>query len=208
MNLLNCKQRIHRGVALALAAMMALPATLSAQAPINGVGGTPTLRVLPLAGNNGVNDLERQVMTPLAVQILDQNDLPVEGATVIFRFPINGPSATFADQQSSQTVRTNVTGQARATGWAANSQVGTFAVQVTATRGMDQALATVTMTNVPRILPLKEQPKKRWWSSKWAKIAYIGAAAGITTAIVLNSRGPGPVTIQGSVGAPTIEGPQ
>ncbi len=190
-----------------MAALLASPGTLLAQAP--PAAAPQPLRILTLAGNNGVNDLERRVMSPLAVQILDQNDVPVEGATVIFRFPITGPSATFDNQQSSITVRTSTTGQARAAGWMANSQIGTFAIQVTATRGMDQALGTITMTNVPRILPGKElQKKKHIWSSKWAKIGIIGAAAGTVAAIVLSSRGSDTATIIGAAGAPTIGGIQ
>jgi len=212
MNPSTYRQQMKRGVSLALALLIACPASLLAQTPVGAPAaaptGPPTLRILTLVGNGGVNDMERQVMTPLAVQVLDQNDLPVEGATVVFRFPINGPSATFADQQSAQTVRTNASGQARATGWKANDQPGTFAVQITATRGTDQGLGSVSMTNVTRILPETEKPRKRWWTSKWAKIAYIGAAAAITTGIVLNSRGPGATTIQGAPGAPTIGGPQ
>ncbi len=48
-----------------------------------------------LAGNGEMNDLERRVMAPLVVQVLDQNDRPMEGAEVVFRFPISGPGATF-----------------------------------------------------------------------------------------------------------------
>jgi hypothetical protein len=203
-------RRINRGTALAMATLLALPVTMVAQTPpaLASAPQTQTLRILTLAGNNAVNDIENQVMAPLAVQILDRDDQPVEGASVIFRFPISGPSATFADQQTAQTVRTTANGQARATGWTANTQVGAFVVQVTATRGTDQALTTITMNNVPRILPTKEQPKKRWWTSKWAKIAYIGAGAAIATGIAMHSRGAGDVTIQGTVGAPTIGGPQ
>jgi len=190
-----------------MAALLAIPGTLLAQAP--PAAAPQPLRILPLAGNNGVNDLERRVMTPLAVQILDQNDVPVEGATVIFRFPITGPSATFDNQQSSITVRTSPSGQARAAGWMANNQVGPFVVQVTATRGMDQALGTIAMTNVPRILPGKElQKKKSIWSSKWTKIGIIGGAAAVVTAIVLSSTGSETATIIGSAGAPTIGGIQ
>lgn len=192
---------------MGLAALLACPAALLAQAP--AAATAQNLRILPLAGNNGVNDMERQVMTPLAVQILDQNDVPVEGATVIFRFPINGASATFADAQTSQTVRTSANGQARATGWTANKQAGTFVVQVTATRGVDQGLGTITMTNVERILPEKYQSKKHWWSSKWAKIAYVAGAGAIAAGVVLSNRSSsGPTVITGGPGAPTIGGPQ
>jgi hypothetical protein len=203
MNLTTYQRISQRGVALALAVLLACPAALLAQAP-----AAQNLRILTLVGNNGVNDMERQVMTPLAVQILDQNDVPVEGATVIFRFPINGASATFAESQTAQTVRTNANGQARATGWMANKQEGTFVVQVTATRGTDQGLSTVTMTNVMRVIPEKELPKKRWWTSKWAKIAYVAGAGAIAGGIVLKNRGGGPIVITGAPGAPTIGGPQ
>jgi hypothetical protein len=202
------QQYLHRAVASSLVAILLAPASAFAQAPQTGaLPITQSLKILPLVGNNGVNDLERRVMTPLAVQILDQNDAPVDGATVVFRFPISGPSAAFTDQQSAQTVRTGANGQARATGWTANAQVGTFAVQVTATRGNEQGTGTITMTNITRVLPANEVPKKRWWTSRWAKIAYVAAAAGITTAVVLSTRSSS-TTIQGTIGAPTIGGPQ
>jgi hypothetical protein len=190
-----------------MAALLALPATAMAQAPaVAAVPAIQSLRILPLAGNNGVNDMERQVMTPLAVQILDLNDRPVEGANVIFRFPLNGPSANFANQQTAQTVQTGANGQARATGWSANTQAGTFLVQVTATRGSEQGLGTITMTNVPRVLPASEIPRKRWWTSKWAKIAYVAGAGAIATGIILKKTGS--TTITGGPGIPTIGGPQ
>lgn len=196
---------LQGGMAAVLTVLLICPPALLAQAP---AATGQTLRILTLAGNNSVNDMERQVMAPLAVQILDQNDVPVDGATVIFRFPINGASAAFADGQTSLTLRTTANGQARAAGWTANKQAGTFVVQVTATRGVEQGLSTITMTNVERILPEKEQPRKRWWSSKWAKIAYVAGAGAIAAGVVLSNRGSGPTVITGGPGAPTIGGPQ
>ncbi len=207
MNKLNYKQSINRAVAASMAVLLLSPASVLAQAQQPAVAATQSMKIVPLAGNNAVNDLERGVMTPLAVQVLDQNDLPVDGATVIFRFPLNGPSAMFADQQSAQTIRTGANGQARAAGWTANNQVGTFVVQVTATRGSEQGLGTITMSNVPRILPASQIPHKRWWTSKWAKIGYVAGAGAIATGIALSHRA-STTTIQGSVGFPTIGGPQ
>src|SRR5271155_3599823 len=68
------------------------------------------LKILALSGNGEMNDLERRVMAPLVVQILDQNDRPVEGAEVVFRFPLNGPGATFPGGKTSVTIRTNAGG--------------------------------------------------------------------------------------------------
>src|SRR6202048_1195845 len=109
-----------------------------------------SLKVTALAGNHEANDLERALMAPLVVQVLDQNDRPVEGAEVVFRFPLNGPGATFRGGNSSQTVRTNGQGQAAAQNWMANNQVGTFEVHVTASYGNQLGETTVSMTNATR----------------------------------------------------------
>ena len=65
-----------------------LPADHSAQtAPVAQPATVQSLKVIPLAGNQEMNDLERKVMAPLVVQVVDQNDQPVEGADVSIPFP-------------------------------------------------------------------------------------------------------------------------
>ena len=132
----------------------AQPAPTTPMAPLPMVR---SLKVTALAGNHEANDLERALMVPLVVQVLDQNDRPVEGAEVVFRFPLNGPSATFRGGNSSQTVHTNGQGQAAATNWNANNQVGAFDVHVTASYGNQLGEATVSMTNATRVV---EEGKK------------------------------------------------
>lgn len=114
------------------------------------------------------------------------------------------------------TVRTNSDGQAAAVGWTANNQVGTFQVQVTASRGNEQGSAAISMTNVTRIVSAEKTKRKSWWSSRWAKIGVIAGAAGVVAAIVLATRGgssksttttTGTPTITASPGPPTIGGP-
>ena len=127
----------------------------AAPAPAQAVPQLPveqSLKILVLAGNGEQNDLERRVMAPLVVQVVDQNERPVEGADVVFRFPISGPSATFAGGKSSVTVRTNGVGQAAAVNWMANGQVGTFQVHVNASYGNQVGETTVSMTNVTRVV--------------------------------------------------------
>src|SRR4249920_3789482 len=102
--------------------------------PLKPMAPLPTvksLKVTALAGDGEMNDMERRVMAPLVVQVIDQNDRPVEGADVVFRFPLNGPGAVFAGQKNSKTERTNGQGQAAATGWIANGELGSFQVHVT-----------------------------------------------------------------------------
>jgi len=171
------------------------------------------LRVVVLAGNGERNDLERKLMAPLVVEVLDLQDRPIEGAEVVFRFPLHGPSAVFADQKTVKTVRTNGQGEAAATGWMANNEVGSFQVHVTAAYGNQIGEATVPMSNVERIpdAELKRIGKRKsLWSSKWFKIGLIAGGAGLAAGIVLATRGGGggsTPTITVSPGSPSVGGP-
>src|SRR5271169_6889051 len=184
--------------------------------PLKPMAPLPTeksLRVIPLAGDGEMNDLERRVMAPLVVQVIDQNDRPVEGADVVFRFPLNGPGALFADQKNSKTARTNGTGQAAATGWAANSELGKFQVHITAAYGNQIGEATISMTNVEHLAKDGKTYRSKhhhWYSSKWAKIGIIAGGAALAAGIILATKGKGgttthPITI--SPGSPTVGAP-
>ena len=208
--MLNHGWRIHRWLPQTLAVLMALQPAMYAQAPPAAQPATiQSLKVVPLAGSEEMNDLERKVMAPLVVQVLNQNDQPVEGADVVFRFPLAGPSASFPDHNNAQTFRTNADGQAAAIGWMANNQVGTFKVQVTATRGNEQGTAMVSMTNVTRIVEAEKHRQKHWYSSTWGKVAIAAGGALVALAIVLATRsGSSSRTITATPGSPTIGGPQ
>jgi hypothetical protein len=217
--MLGNARRIRRWLPYSLAGLLVLPPNVSAQGPASTPQGTPvtqpatvqSLRIITLSGNQGMNDLQRKIMVPLVVQVVDQSDQPVDGADVVFRFPLNGPGASFTDDKTSQTFRTNADGQAAATGWTANGKVGTFRVQVTASRGNELGSSTISMTNVPRIVGSARTSGKRWWSSKWAKIGIVAGAAGVVVAIILVTRGSGstsPTVITATPGSPTIGAPQ
>jgi len=188
-----------------------LPAENQPAAPLPSV---QNLKVVVLAGNGEMNDLERRVMVPLVVDVLDLQDRPIEGAEVVFRFPLKGPSATFADQKTARTFRTNSQGEAAATGWTANNEVGTFQVHVTATYGNQVGETTVSMTNVQRVRDAdltRTAKHKGLWSSKWFKIGLIAGGAGLAAGIVLATRGGGSTasthTVTVSPGSPSVGGP-
>ncbi len=172
----------------------AQPQTTPPNAPVKPMAPLPViknLKLLVLAGNGEMNDLERKVMAPLVVQVLDQNDRPVEGAAVVFRFPLDGPGATFAGGKTSQTVRTNGRGEAAALNWMANGEVGTFEIHVTADYGNELGEATVKMQNVSRIVEgtNRAAKHKHWYSPTWVKVALVGGAAAAVVGIVLATRG-------------------
>jgi hypothetical protein len=172
------------------------------------------LKIVPLAGKGEMNDLERHVMAPLVIEVLDQNDRPVEGAEVVFRFPINGPGATFPGGRTSQTTRTNGQGQAAGMNWVANNQVGAFDVHVTATYGNQTGETTVSMSNVNKIVEEGKKTQKNggWWSPRWVKLAIVGGTVALAAGVVLATRGGStattakpPITI--THGPPTVGGP-
>jgi hypothetical protein len=175
------------------------------------------LKVIPLAGKNEVNDIERKVMAPLVVQIVDQNDRPVESAEVVFRFPLQGPSAAFPGGKTSLTVRTNSQGQAAAMNWMANTEVGRFEVHVNASYGNQVGEVTFSMSNATKVVRSNAsvtgaQEKRSWFAPTWVKIAVIGGAVAVVAGVVLATRGgsspaPKTSTVTISPGSPSIGGP-
>ena len=174
-----------------------------------------SLKILVLAGNGEMNDMERRVMAPLVVQVLDRNERALEGAEVVFRFPITGPGAAFPGGKSSLTVRTNGVGQAPAVNWMANGQAGTFQVHVNASYGNQVGETTVSMTNVTRIVDggtsVASQKKESLWSHRWFKIAVIGGVAvAVGLGVYFGTRGGGKSsgsTVGISTGPPTVTNP-
>ena len=222
---LDLSRRTHQWLCPVVAAILLVPAPALAQQepqplqpttqapavqPMAQLPVTQSLRIIPLAGNNEQNDLQRGVMAPLVVQVLDGNGRPVEGARVIFRFPASGPSAFYEGMKLSQSTMTNSDGQAAATGWTANKQVGKFNVKVNASRGNETGEATITMINSTTVEPgAKAGAKKGILSSKWAKIGIIAAIGGGILAAVLLTRdggGSSSPTVTATPGTPTIGG--
>jgi hypothetical protein len=199
-----------------LSVLLALPPNAGAQQPADSVKPmaplpvVQSLKVMVLAGEGELNDLERKVMAPLVVDVLDQNGRPVEGAAVVFRFPLNGPSASFSNGEKARTVRTNADGQAAAVDWMANGEVGKFQVRVNASRGNELGEAVFSMSNVSRITEeIKSKDKhKSVWSSRWVKIGIAAGAAGAVAGIVLATRGGSTSSVSASPGTPTIGGPR
>lgn len=184
------------------------PATPPAGQPMAQLPMTQSLKILPLAGNNEQNDLQRRVMAPLVVQVLDQNSRPVEGAQVTFRFPVSGPAAAFAGGKNSQTFVTNADGQVAATGWIANGETGRYPVKVTAVRRNEMGEATLYLENVTTISTVERaKAKKSIWANKWTWIVIAGAAGGAAGGILATrGNGGGSSAVVISPGNPTVGG--
>ena len=209
---------MKRFLAGILAAQMVFPIWAAAQQPALAPAPVPqapamlpgSLKILVLEGQGAVNNVERGLATPPVVEVRDRDDRPVEAATVIFRLPPSGPGGSFPGPLLSNTVVTNVQGQATAAGFAPNKMTGGFKIHVTATAGVRMGELDIAQTNSESRFSMAPEPPRRKVSwKKWAIIGGIGVGAAI--GIILATRGsssaassnptititPGPVVIGG-----------
>jgi hypothetical protein len=179
----------------ALAACAQQPAAPAAPVAAPVLGG---IKVLVLEGQNASNSTKRQVAVQPVVEVRDANDRPIEGATVVFRLPPNGAGGFFPGQKLTLSVKTNVQGQAGATGFAPNDRLGSFEIHVTATNGNRIGEAVVKQRNTVAELSSANgpaNPKKPLWRNKYV----LGGAAGLVVVAVIVA-----VTTGGKAKNPTV----
>ncbi len=144
------------------------------------------LRLRVLEGDNVMNSIPLgQAIAPV-VEVRDDNDFPVEGASVIFNVPESGPGGSFPGGAHTFTVSSNAQGQATCP-FRANTQPGRFKFTIVATSGSRTGQITVTQTNSAatysgRIVPARPIYKK------WYFWAIIGGAAAAGVAVWATSR--------------------
>jgi len=139
------------------------------------------------------------------VEVRDQNDRPIEGATVVFRLPPSGPGGAFPGNSPTFSTRTNAQGQAAASGFVPNDALGRFDIHATATLQNRTGEATISQTNSSNSLALiPPHGPSIWHRHKYLLIG--GGAAivgGVVIALILSGSGskqqvtitPGQVTI-------------
>jgi len=146
------------------------------------------LKLVVLAGNGEVNDIQKRLPGLIVVEVRDADDRIVEGADVVFRFPPSGPSAYFPGPKLTQTKRTNAQGQASPDGWLPNSQAGKVRVKASATYANLMGETEVEMVNAADVTQKMRDKYGRemgapgaggkFWSNKWVRLGILGAAAG------------------------------
>jgi hypothetical protein len=124
---------------LILAATTLPPAQAQAPAP-------RSLRIVVIEGEGAVNIIQQKTAVAPIVEVRDQNNLPVGGATVTFTIQ-GANTAVFAGGSPTLTVTTNAAGRAIA---AAVNPLSSGSVQIQAAAAFQgqTAAATITQTNV------------------------------------------------------------
>jgi hypothetical protein len=163
-----------------------------------------TLRVVALEGEEAINSIPAHTATSPVVEVRDENERPVEGATVIFSLPETGAGGLFPGEHLTLTKVTNQRGQADATGFTPNFMPGRFLIRVTASHDGVTGTAFVRQTNTDKMPELR--PHKSGISWKWIAVG-AGAAAGAATGIYFGTRGSGPSSISAGAGPVVFGGP-
>ncbi|WP_157667482.1 choice-of-anchor U domain-containing protein [Comamonas serinivorans] len=107
----------------------------------------PTLAISRMGGANQAAPINTAYGQVFAVNVVDGQDKPVAGASVVFSLPASGPSASFGGGQVIVAVPTDAGGSAMSPSFVANGQVGQF-----------QAFASVEGAAQPVIFPLQNLP--------------------------------------------------
>lgn len=128
---------------LLLSVLLTSPLVLpAAQSPAS------KLQILIVEGDGAINNIRQRVAREPVVQVVDENNKPVAGATVVFMLPDVGPSGGFLGGEKMLTVMTDETGRATARGMQANALEGDYSIRVTASYQGLTASTTIAMSNV------------------------------------------------------------
>ncbi len=106
--------------------------------------GQSALRIVVLEGEDGVNIVDKQTAVQPVVLVRDQNNLPVAGASVVFR--IAGRGAQFAGRSQQLTLTSDAAGRAAVSGLNPTG-TGRLQIQVRATFQRQVATTTIHQTN-------------------------------------------------------------
>ncbi len=104
------------------------------------------LKIIVLDGEDAVNIVKKKTAVQPVVEVRDQNNLPVAGASVLFLLPSNGPGGTFPNGSKSLTVTTNALGRATASDFDPVG-AGAFVIDVLATFRGHEVHEKIRQTN-------------------------------------------------------------
>ncbi len=169
------------------------------------------LQVRVVEGQSIVYPIGSRATRGITVQVTDETNRPVEGASVSFRLPQEGPGGTFATGARTEIATTRADGRASVWGMQWNRTPGAFEIRITAARGDTRAgtVCALQLTNaLAAAVPAARFGQRRGHKFLWITLAVAGTAAGGAAAVAWSGKagtGAGsspPTSVQ--IGAPTI----
>jgi len=144
-----------------------------------GLGDPKSLHFKVVEGDGATYAPGSRATRGIGVVVLDENERPVEGATVGFALPMNGPGGEFASGAKTEIITTKGDGAATAWGMRWNRTAGPFEIRVSAVKGAAKASIAVTqyLSGLPQSSSVATAPSGGGGSHKWLWIVLAGAAA-------------------------------
>ena len=108
----------------------------------------PALRVAVIAGEGAREFNNQKVRVDPVVEVDDEKGKPIEGATVVFSLPRQGPGGFFESGSKTLTGATDAQGRVIAAGIHLNRMKGPFTIQVAASYQGRNGSATIAETSI------------------------------------------------------------
>jgi hypothetical protein len=193
-----------------LAAILAAALAWGADAP-----SILTIRVAE--GDGAVYPIGSRATRGVTVLVTDETGRPVEGATVSFTLPAEGPGGVFSTGGRTEIAATRTDGRAAVWGMQWNRTAGPFEIRITAVKGQARAgvVSSQSLSNAPEARDAgagKVRAARGGHKLLWISLVVAGAAAAGVAGVA--ARKPSSAAAASSVtplkiGTPTISlGPQ
>jgi len=131
------------------------------------------LNIRIVDGQGAINNVRTHTARAPVIEVRDQKNVPVSGASVTFQAPATGPSATFGSERVLVT-QTDSEGRATGRGLVPNGVTGPFEIHVTASFDSKVVSSVIQQINAS---PSESRSSK--------KLLWIALAAGATAGGVL-----------------------
>jgi hypothetical protein len=179
--LLRTSRKTERGAILFLSRFVvrAAPFAFLAVSLASGADEPGILAIRVIEGSDAAYALGSRATSGITVLVTDEAGRPVDGATVSFALPAEGPGGLFASGSRMEIGTTRDGGRAAAWGMRWNRTPGRFDVRVTAVKGQARVVATVPQA-------LVDSPELRTLSPRTSgghKILWIVLAGGAAAAV-------------------------
>ncbi len=174
------------------------------------VGAQPAaLHVTLIEGEGAVYPAGSRATRGLTVKVTDETGRPVEGATVSFSLPSDGPVGVFASGARTEIATTHADGGAAVWGMQWNRMPGPFGILITAVKGAARGGVTCSQSLAVAAAPDRRQSRAGPASHKWVWItlAVVAGAAGAGVATTAGGKTSSTASSSSTaiqIGAPTI----
>jgi hypothetical protein len=185
------QHRVIRQTPLDYLALMLSVSLLTAQDRAPQPGDPAILQIKVTEGEAAVYAVGSRATQGITIQVTDETGRPVDGATIAFRLPEEGPSGVFANASKTEIATTRPDGRAAAWGMQWNRTAGLLEVRITASKGQTRAgiVCAQYLTNAPDAAAAKTRMSSggghKWL---WIAVGVAGAAGGALAAAAVGAK--------------------